>query len=455
MGILANRIDQLIGRKVIFFILLFNSLSGQAAGQLPNDWFRLPEDGAPSTLLLQKSPDPDPDLSSLLARTYQTNQETFEALPERSQPDSNRWHLGSFSTELGVTTSGLFGVLGMGGTANVSLRWTRQASSLPSLNSTAPLFSETSVNKTIGISEVDTTPALLRDLEPIIQIASAHGIKNQSLLRKNLLRAAQQFQELTRGIRNPPNSQWIATSFRFDFMIGASAQLLPIGIPASVGGDLRFGFEWSNRRGNSPSPSSFPASKIAQSLEKWLVSMQYCLASLTEDIPRFQTTGFSVGIGITGSGSIGLARGALSAMGSITFIPNPDRTHSLSTAPRELSSQDQTRSALSEMLIIENNPKPSHLEYARKNKIHFFESNSRHSSSLTQVAYRLRVPQFQKGLKKAVRIASFFAGPTKSLKHGKWHVSELYAGFSLSLGGDLGLVAIGSVATVSLSFRAI
>lgn len=433
-----------------------------AEGQLPEHWYQLPEDTKPlAPSRLGSKPDSELDLSALLTKTYLSSQEAFEALPEYSSQNPNRWHLGNLSTELGVTTGGLFGILGIRGTANVMLFWSKRPRSFSAFSEASDHLSDSASDSTsdsaVGvtqtipiqaqISENSTDPneALRKELEPVVRIAQTRGVRNPAALRRNLLRAALEFQELTRVLDTSPQPKWIVEAFRFDFTIGASGKLMPVtSVPASVGGEARFRFEW-HKKANTFSALS-PRSKAADSLARWLASMQSCLSTLSTGVFGFRTTSFQFGIGLSADATIGLAKGSTSAIGLIKFVLNPAWRDGVSIARNTMTSDD-------EMLIIERNPEASHLEYAVTNLIPL--QITKEGLQPSTAIYRVKLTAIQKGLTQAIKIANFFANPTHRLKRGSWKVTDIKAAFDLSIGGSLGLVTVGGIGTVGLDFQAI
>lgn len=430
------------------YAIVSPTLGLASIGDLPLSWYTHPEDSS-STLSLSSTSEPTPDLTTLVGRIYETNQSTFERLPTY-QP--NQWHLGNFSTELTVTATGKFGVLGIRGIPNIMIFWGRR--SQPSATSVLEQADE-SLNSSkndepsqIGISTDESREQLADDIEPVVQIAKSRGMKETRTLRKNLMNAALQFQDLTRGIENQPEHRWLVSGFRFDFNIGASGNLSPITVPATIGGEFRFRFEWVRKP--AAHPPRLAASRTAESLARWLKSMRYALANLPEEnMPGYHPSKMLFGIGITGGVTIGLAKGSASTIGYIMFEPNPNWRPSTMGL---FSSGEGDLNDESEMVIIESDPEATHLAYADHHGIPHTETVV--DSKVKQAAFRVKLGELKKGIHKAAKIARFFSKPTLRLVRKRWGIYQIKLQFDLSIAGDIGLVTLGVVPTIHMNFEA-
>ena len=442
-----------------FLLLGLWSLVALGSGDLPESWYVHPEDQplgyqTKDTATLHSRIAQAQNLSTLLTRIYDTNQKTFERLPDYpSSSTQNLWHLGNFSTELSLTVGGQLGILGIKGISNTFVFWSRRGTTTYS-----NLEADSPAARNVLISGEQNKELILAEIEPIVRIAKSRGVKPIKQLRKNLLQAALDFQTLALGIENSSTHRWRVCGFRFDFMIGARGNLTPITVPASIGGDLRFRFEWFQKPGQNVLARLQPRPKLAENLYQWIRKMRWALADFpAEALPGFNAKRMGFGIGITGGLDVGLAKGSAEAIGFLIFEPNPNYNPQFALSTEE--TLKATENLSDQILVIESAQSSSltqHLDYANQTGIRYskFSGSLNANPRVGQVGYYANLKDFSKGLKKAAKIAKYFLKPSRRLAQRKWAVSNIVLAFSLNITGGIGLVTLGGDPTVIFAYAA-
>jgi hypothetical protein len=421
-------------------------------GQLPDEWYELPEN-VNYLQSLRRKKIPEETLFDTVERIYDSTARGVDKIPDReysvpvtdalrhSRPaDWTPWHLEAFATDLSVTLSGLLGILTVRGTPSISAYW-RQHSVVP--------LPPRPIHLTSNVDE--DTPAMSDQIEAAVQAAVATGqVRNGPALRKNLLSATEQFQEILGSIEQNANPTWWLSTFQFYFTVDASGQVYP---PFSVGGGLRMRFVWRRLKRLSPVPyrmakyheQNIRALKFATSLKELVALMESGLSDMSYHYLRdtgFEPEAFGAGIAVTVNGAVGLASGSLGLSGSIGF----SKDALIPIRPATESSRSLATAFSSPVLLVENNPSAAHLEYAKSYEIehHIYADQGVNRQAL----YRVKLDRFRKGLAKAFKIGAFFAKPALKQNNKKWKVHQLVLSFDLSISGDVGLVGINGTGTI-------
>src|SRR6185312_13945673 len=112
---------------------LFNS-----TGQLPEEWYQLPEDrmlNAESLTQPKAPPASEEKLAALVDKIYSTDTQAMENVvlasdgsnPFVTDPEGYvPWHLEMFATDLAVILQGVLGIMTINGTPQVQAFWRRQ-----------------------------------------------------------------------------------------------------------------------------------------------------------------------------------------------------------------------------------------------------------------------------------------------------------------------------------------
>jgi hypothetical protein len=148
------------------------------------------------------------------------------------------------------------------------------------------------------------------------------------------------------------------------------------------------------------------------------------------------------GVGITASGDFGVVKFGGGVAGYLYFgcgakVPTyRAKARPASTKP---------------LLLIENNPKPEHLAYAKKHGIEYSVQKDKYGI-IGDAIYRLNHWAFRQGLKRSARMSTWFADRASRVHIGKWKIHEVRPYFELSIGANLKLVSINGWGGVEFSF---
>jgi hypothetical protein len=365
-----------------------------------------------------------PTLADTTQELFNTQASSLNALPT---PAKAPWRLSAVMTDLTISASGWLGFLVQKGSPAVTTIWRKQYSgSPPAVSSPAALVADETIPAAdLQVGPESTPGDIERDLEPSVQALLATGtIKGETNLRRNLLAAAQDFQNTTILLASvKPKGQWWVSRFRLDFVVDVSGNVTPA---VGIGAEARVRFEWHRLRPKAspaPTPKTLVAFSRTPGLAENLVGFAGNLADDLSEIADgsavsakgFRAYTYRVGLGISAKGNVGVAKAAGTLTGHLYF------------------SRDVTKPVV--------HPKPSE-GGATMNLI---------SDAGPQNVIPIDRQAFRRGLRKALRIGRFFARHADKAR-GKWKIHELRTAFDLSFGGKTGVVTVGGVAATEISF---
>ncbi|MGK5088168.1 hypothetical protein WDW86_11470 [Bdellovibrionota bacterium FG-2] len=434
---------------------------------IPSDWYNLPntensETPSAASKGLTNNLKENFDLhAQILAEATQDG-----AAAASSVEDQVPWHLSAVQMRLGLTADGLLGPLLFAGTAAVQTVW-------------MPTQGEGKINSTDSNLTLKGNPRsanLDRQLEPMIQSAlSSKLIRNETKFRKNVLRIGERFKAVAARLYDlhSVKSKWVAQKFRLKMGFDASGDVLPFG---ALGATISLRFDWDKASTDTdpavqvPAPSLDP---LSENLGQFVTAVAHDLNAIQPAIDEVQTSGFSlggirIGLAITGSGEVGIAKALTSVAGSIEF----ERTNSLqafainlnSSLPKfnpimpnfikaqTVSADNSDKDDNAPILMIDDAPAAHTFDTARRLGIQFNVIASNSQTTPDKVVYKIDRSRLRKGLSKAVRIGAFFAKSAAQAKVGKWKISEISTEYDASISGALGLVTASGQGIVELVF---
>lgn len=402
------------------------------------------------------------------ARTFMTEHSPFLS-PLDSKPSSNNskpkdwvpWRAEYFMTDLSLTGSGFIGLLAFKGTSTVRAYWRKQGPKAEhdTQNVEANLTQEEAANlePVVLVNDLSTPEDMVKQLEPAVKAAIATGkIKDTPVLRKNLLKTAQEFQAIATNIPNSTEElPWWVSRFRLDFTVDAAGRVEPVGL---VGGEVRFRFEWHRIKRIVPGNKKMKVllsereQKLRQSLLEFITATAYDINNAFENHTRhgFRAHQIRMGLGISVKGNIGLVKGSAGVVGQIYFTRAVERPK---LYPIKEKSMMLTQANTAPLLVIERNPSLNTLKLAAKSKImvETFNTDNDESNGFEEALFRLDREKFRKGLKKAAKIGNFFAKRASEAKVKSWKIYELRTAFDASISGGLDLVTLVGSATAQVS----
>lgn len=363
------------------------------------------------------------------------------------------WRAEYFMTDLSITASGLIGVLTFKGTATNRLFWRKQGPPEHKTLTEEPTPSvqeEPNNEPVIMVQEDSSGTEMVKQLEPAIHAAVSTGkIKDTPELRKNLMKAAEEFQAIASAIPSTNEDlPWWVSRFRLDFTVDAAGRVEPVGM---VGGEAQFRFEWHRIKRSKPSTPSFSMLTerqitIRKSLQDFVVATA---TDLNDAFGDHVTAGFKahqirMGIGITVKGNIGVVKGAAGLVGQIYFNRNVDR-------PKVRPPSTKAVDLAGPIYMIEHRPSAETLAFAAKNNIQFETQSKNDSSIFEEAIYKLDRKVFRNGIFKAAKVSQFFAERAGKLTPGAWKVYELRSAFDGSIAGGLDVVTLVGSVTAQVS----
>jgi hypothetical protein len=282
----------------------------------------------------------------------------------------------------------------------------------------------------------------MEQMEPVIRAGVAAGkIKDTPELRQQLLDSAKEFQTVAKAIAETSTDRpWWVSRFRLDLMVDGSGKVTPA---VKAGAEVRFRFEWHRIRkhlSHAALPVTNEQKALSKNLENFVLAMSHDLESSFGDLKKkgFEAHTMRLGIGVSAKGNIGVVKGAAGLVGQIYFTRNVDRP----VVRRIESVSDEP------IHVIERHPSPEHLKFAEGQAIPF----ARMEDAMDEVVYKVDRANFRRGLKKAAKIADFFADRAAQAKSGSWKIYELRTAFDSSVSGDFELVTIGGNVTAQVAF---
>lgn len=408
----------------------------------------------------------DTEAQALLSTSMAPSLSPLESkpIPNNGKPkDWVPWRAEYFMTDLSLTGSGFIGVLAFKGTSTVRAYWRKQGPK-PEPNTfsqeTTAQEETTNLEPVVLVNDLSTPEDMVKQLEPAVNAAVATGkIKDTPVLRKNLLKTAQEFLAIAMNIPNSTEElPWWVSRFRLDFTVDAAGRVEPVGL---VGGEVRFRFEWHRIKRIVPENKKLMTAqlsereqKLRKSLLEFITATAYDINNAFENHTRFGFKAHQIrmGLGISVKGNIGLVKGSAGVVGQIYFNRALERPK-LYPIKEKSNILALTETTTAPLLLIERNPSLNTLKLAAKNKmmVETFNTDNDESNGFEEAIFRLDREKFRKGLKKAANIGTFFAKRASEAKVKSWKIYELRTAFDASISGGLDLVTLVGSATAQVS----
>lgn len=425
----------------IMFLLLPLILNNQAMARGVNKyWYQLPEEqeinSSPfetdkSLANLSDSLDSIDKTLDILTEAHKSVLETNEKIGGKEEAS---WQFVGFKTNIGLSLSGKLGPLSWGGAKAIVLEWSRRTKKSNKIklleeNEEAPL--------TINFSSTSTMEDINKQMGPVIRLLVRSGkVNDESNLRKNLFEKGLKFFELARVMGTTQKTQWYPGKMWLDLKIKASGSISAL----SVGGSTRVRLQLVKLQKAGTSTKEVIASNETQK------KMQTLLTALAEDISaaekkrrsksKFVIKAFRVGLSMSASGTIGVAKGGITFNPMVFFFK-----HTEEIKPKKIDEKTTLP------LIVKTNLEVAE-KYAKKVGISYNKSFE------DEGIFQVKRKRLRKGFRKAIKFGQKMAVKISKRENpqSKFGVKVIKSNYKISVGGSAGVVNVGATPSFMIRF---
>lgn len=420
---------------------------------LPASWYELPENAsspaggetfhAPTgaaDLAVQRVF--DATVAPLTGDSATSSLASAVAAPAVHPKDWMPWHLDGMVPYFAVSQGGVFGALLYGGTESVKGTWQYKRDAQPVNVVRAKHKASIKVTGETSLADLE------KQLEPTVQMAVRSGaVRDEATLRANLRKSAAQFLEMSRTLDSVKfTSGWYVDGLQLNLVVTASGQITPT---LGVGGAINVYYDWTK----APSAASPDAAVASTPVNRELADLVKTVAALipqaASEADGLKNDGFGLdmiqlGLGATAGGTIGIVSASGGAIGRVIFKRDMATNAVLAAEPTQLGTVN----------LIGRAPSAQQLAFAKASGIPFAASSVSPQSlgQAPEVVYRVPGERLRAGLRKAIRMASYFTGKAKRAPAGHYQLNQLEAEFDTSLGGDLKLAVVNGIGQFVLDF---
>jgi hypothetical protein len=411
-----------------------SSADQKSDGKIPSSWINTKSDDKGDASADIVMPDAQTDKvvqSALNANVTALDQAQLPVASSTSTPSSRLsthpanwapWHLDGMVGYFAVSQGGILGALLYAGTESIKLTWQKAetVSTAPAAPIPAPLLA-------MKVTPDMTAQDLPNALEPSIQVALASGaIKDEVTFRRNILLHAEKFfnicQLLNMITRSPG---WYVDGYQLNVNFSASGQVTPL---IGVGGSVNLYFDWSRTTDPTTQPTTTTYSaQTTNQLNSFVQLMSAAIPEAVQDSADIEKSGFhldmvQVGLGITAGGDVGVAQATGGDIGRILF-------------KRDLHVNQSPNASVS--------PAP-----ANDQELNLVSTDVSKGETVVKVNTR----KFSNGLKKAIKMATYFADRAHKNSNSKYKLNQIEAEFDTSLSGSLKLATVNGIGQFVLDF---
>lgn len=427
----------------IFISLPIFSWADEADDEvLPRSWYLRPEDATSDVMpqdfreLGEITPKPITTILGSIESSLDLFGNKLDLMDAGSARKKGGWHFSHLSTKVAVRANGMIGLLVGGGSFSTEIDWKLRKKSpmtVGSRKNSLPI-SPTS------FSVLDTDQQVLLKVEPILKGLIASGkIKEKKIpiFRANFQEQVLRHHQIFRGFSAIGSQRWRPTHFYLFLRFNAGGLIHP---NVTLEGGIVSMLTWSIDNSKDGFPHLNDGLQTARaSLQEYVYSLGGVLDQVDEarlNDQQFYLKSVGLSLGITASGLVGpvFAAGGISA--------------GLSFSKREVPLDRYNQLVKSESInLIEVQPTPEHINFAKNNNVvHRWDNHE-------TVIYKIPLPNFSKGIAKAMDIGTFFAKKANSSKNpmARWYASEIESWFSLSISGLTAMANLGVSANVKLN----
>ncbi|HEY8280365.1 MAG TPA: hypothetical protein VIH99_12125 [Bdellovibrionota bacterium] len=427
-------------KNLFLYGFLFLMSYSASAATLPASWYVLPESGSSlSAGIDQDDAKKEAELAAQLDAIFGAQAAALDGHVSATDASAGLsgqvpWRFVSFIGDLGVTANGKVGALAWKGTPAMSVYWQKKENF-----GLSPAASEEGTTAAMVLSAETTQASVDSEIDSLVKAAMAsHKISNEEELKKNMRSAVADFASLGAQVDKAPTVSWDPSRLRVDLNVEVSGK---VSFLYSASAALRVRLEWYKVPGKKPAFSPLAAEG------KWLNSkgLESLMVALSQDVATVadsQSPGvdlvakqFRVGLGVSVSGTIGVAKGTASALAYIYF----SRVEKKPTA--SVAVDDSLP-----LYMVDADPSEQRLQFAQAH-------GNLVAGGGKEAIYRLDRAKFRAGMTKAMSMGRFFAQRARKQETAKWKLKTVKGNFDLSITGSVGVVTVGGLASAEIEFE--
>lgn len=441
----------------------FANNASEERAALPKSWYQLPENGGPQKPA-ERNQQPTAEMSETVRTAFSVHTGALAELEEAPtlELDSNfalvlrpanytPWHLDGMIANFAVSGGGLFGPLMLDGEASVKATWRRVAKKKSATHGFAAKAAVAKKPAAFKFRSAMTDKDIAKMLEPAVRSAVAtKAVRNERAFRHNLNQQGKSFAKMARLMNRVPSRRgWHVHGYELKLAFTAEGQ---VSATMGVGGSLAVYFKWEEEEKSSLLEAE-PLLGLDEVLFGNLVSFTRTMASLipealndAAEIRRsgFELEEFTVGIGLTVGGDIGVASVEGSVDGKMIFASD-NNDHGFTDS--EINADQQGSGEDFVPMVASQVPSQEHLAYAQ------MVGTSIESLASGQMVYRVARSRFRSGMKEALTMGAYFAGEGRKEDTASWKLAELETEFQASIGGDVSIVTVSGRGNFALIFE--
>ena len=344
------------------------------------------------------------------------------------------WHLDGLIADFAVSTDGVLGAHLFNGTFGLRGTWKKQSVSYSAKN-----LKSQQTKSILKIGSMTNSHDVARQLEPTIRSAMAAGLvlpQYESTFRANLFQRGEKFRNFCQLLSSvdSTNTRWKVDGFQLQFTVTAYGDVTPV---VGVGGAFNLFFDWQKSEGDTTPMEASPESKKLNQFTKMLADE---ISNALVETPDVKDLGlslqaFQIGVALGANGDVGVAAASATIQGKIVF----KKSETSNTKSAVVRQDDGT------VNLIGASVKPEHLAFAKSNGISFQRFKN-------GIVYQIQRHKFRNGLKRALKMASYFGRKAIEADTDKWKLNEIEAELDVSIGGEFAISTINGTGQAVLTF---
>ena len=366
-------------------------------------------------------------ITSSMDRMLNLGLSTLESQSTSGQDSEQKsqWKLRGLMWNFGVSSSGILGLVFGSGKVGLETIYTRKDISEKSTTS----LKDTTLSA-MEFTGTEKTTEIPPQFEATIRSLVSKGkLRNEAHLRKELISATDRFREMIRAVKSVPDSlhNFYLHGIQIELSFDAEGNLVA---PISAGTSLGFRFNWVREKStNHPDSDDEPKTEFGKNMSRQLGALVQNISADMDSLVEgptaeninsngYQLMEIKPYIAIGQEGNIGIASVSSEWLAMLRFYrkENPSKELTKLAPPSE--------------------------------NLPVFVGNTESGSIIIQANHW----RFTRGLRRAMKIANFFAQRSNGLNSSKWQLKEFSPSFEVTKNGSIGLVSVEGTAGIEISF---